>query len=107
MYIFLVILIIVICVILAAVVLIQNSKGGGLAANFSAPTQVMGVRQTTDFLEKATWFLAAALVALSILATLVIPRSTEADPMHTEVTANNDLSPVQQQPASTATPLAE
>lgn len=107
MYIFLVILIILVCVILAAVVLIQNSKGGGLAANFSAPTQVMGVRQTTDFLEKATWVLAAALMVFSILATIAIPRSASVDPMHTEVTANNDLTPMQQQPASTATPLAE
>lgn len=107
MYIFLVILIIVVCVILAGVVLIQNSKGGGLAANFSAPTQVMGVRQTTDFLEKATWTLAAALVVLSILATIAIPRSASVDPTHTEVTANNDLPAMPQQPASTATPLAE
>ena len=107
MYTFLVILIIVVCVILAGVVLIQNSKGGGLAANFSAPTQVMGVRQTTDFLEKATWTLAAALVVLSILATIAIPRSTSVDPMRSEVTANNDLTAMPQQPANTATPLAE
>lgn len=107
MYIFLVILIILVCVILAAVVLIQNSKGGGLAANFSAPTQVMGVRQTTDFLEKATWVLAAALMVFSILATFAIPRSSGADPMHTEVTANNDLTAMPQQPANTATPLDE
>ncbi|MBR2959935.1 MAG: preprotein translocase subunit SecG [Bacteroidales bacterium] len=106
MYIFLVILIIVVCVILAAVVLIQNSKGGGLAANFSAPTQVMGVRQTTDFLEKATWVLAGALMVLSIIATIAIPHSTSVDPMHSEVTASNDLTPMQQ-PASTATPLDE
>ena len=107
MYVFLVILIIIVCVILAAVVLIQNSKGGGLAANFSAPTQVMGVRQTTDFLEKATWTLAAALVVLSILATIAIPRSTNVAPTHTEVTANNDMTAMPQQPASTATPIDE
>ena len=54
MYTFIVILILIVSVLLALVVLVQNSKGGGLAANFAAPTQVMGVRQTADFLEKAT-----------------------------------------------------
>ena len=101
MYNIIVILIIVICVLLGLVVLVQNSKGGGLAANFSAPTQVMGVRQTADFLEKATWGLAIALVVLSLLATMVIPRThtdntndkeqteqTEQTPSATE-TANN------------------
>ena len=56
----------------AIVVLVQNSKGGGLAANFSAPNQIMGVRKTTDFLEKATWTLAAALIVLSLIATISI-----------------------------------
>ena len=50
MYTFLVILILIVCVLLALVVLVQNSKGGGLAANFSAPTQVLGARQSADFI---------------------------------------------------------
>ena len=52
MYVFIVVLIIIVSVLLALVVLAQNSKGGGLAANFAAPQQVMGVRQTADFMEK-------------------------------------------------------
>ena len=72
MYQFIVVLILVVCVLLAAVILVQNSKGGGLAANFSAPNQIMGVRKTADFLEKATWVLAAALVVLSLIATITI-----------------------------------
>ena len=76
MYNIIVILIIVICVLLGLVVLVQNSKGGGLAANFSAPTQVMGVRQTADFLEKATWWLAGLLVFLSLVASQSISRSS-------------------------------
>lgn len=59
MYNFIVILILIVSVVLALVVLVQNSKGGGLAANFSAPNQIMGVRKTTDFLEKLTWGLVA------------------------------------------------
>lgn len=71
MYTFIVILCIVVCVLLGLIVLVQNSKGGGLAANFSAPTQVMGVRQTADFLEKATWWLVGILVVLSLMAPIV------------------------------------
>ena len=74
MYIIL-ILVIIVCLLLGLIVLVQNSKGGGLAANFSAPTQVMGVRQTADFLEKATWWLAGILVALCLLGTIVMHNS--------------------------------
>ncbi len=68
------VLIFIAAVLLVLIVLVQNSKGGGLAANFSASNQVMGVRKTADFLEKATWTLAASLVFLSILASATIPR---------------------------------
>jgi preprotein translocase subunit SecG len=105
-YTILIVLIIIVCVLLGLVVLVQNSKGGGLAANFSAPTQVMGVRQTADFLEKATWWLAGILVALSLAATVSIHRGHAEDPLQTEVQVG-DLSPVQQLPAATtATPVA-
>ena len=63
------ILIIIVSILLILVVLIQNSKGGGLASNFASSNQVMGVRKTADFLEKATWTLAISLLALSLLAT--------------------------------------
>lgn len=101
-YTIIVILIIIVCVLLGLVVLVQNSKGGGLAANFSAPTQVMGVRQTADFLEKATWWLAGILVALSLAATVSIHRGHAENPLQTEVQVG-DLSPVQQVPAAAAT----
>lgn len=66
MYIAITILIFIISIFLVLIVLAQNSKGGGLAANFSSTNQVMGVRKTTDFLEKATWTLAGIIVFLSI-----------------------------------------
>jgi preprotein translocase subunit SecG len=65
-------LILVVSVLLVLVVLVQNSKGGGLAANFTGSQQVMGVRRTTDFLEKATWTLAAVVLVLSFAATMFI-----------------------------------
>ncbi len=74
MYTLLIVLIIIVCILLVLVVLVQNSKGGGLAANFGASNQIMGVRRTTDFLEKATWTLASALLVLSILASWVIEK---------------------------------
>ncbi|MGI6220159.1 MAG: preprotein translocase subunit SecG [Bacteroidaceae bacterium] len=77
MYIFLIILIVLVSILLAFVVLIQKSKGGGLASNFSASNQIMGVRKTTDFLEKSTWTLAAAVVVLSVLTAYTVP-STQA-----------------------------
>jgi len=77
MYLIFYILIIVVCVFLALIVLVQNSKGGGLTANFSSQQQMMGVRKTTDFLEKATWTLATALLVLSIFASLSIKRPEE------------------------------
>ncbi|MDD5184250.1 MAG: preprotein translocase subunit SecG [Paludibacter sp.] len=66
MYVLLTILIVIASVLLTFLVLVQNSKGGGLSAGFSSSNQIMGVRKTTDFLEKATWGLVAFVVVLSI-----------------------------------------
>lgn len=78
MYIFISVLILAVSVLLGLIVLVQNPKGGGLAANLTgAGSQFMGVRQTADFLEKASWGLAIALLFLSLTATMVIPRDFE------------------------------
>jgi len=74
MYVLFSILILVCAVILVLIVLVQNSKGGGLASGFSSSNQVLGVRKTTDFLEKATWSLAGCLMFLCIVITAFIPR---------------------------------
>ena len=66
MYILFTILVVIASILLTLLVLVQNSKGGGLAAGFSSSNQIMGVRKTTDFLEKATWFLVAFVIFLSI-----------------------------------------
>ena len=77
MYTFIIVIIFIVCALLILLVLVQNSKGGGLASSFSSSNQVMGVRRTTDFLEKATWFLAIALVFLTISSTAFLPRQGE------------------------------
>lgn len=74
MYAFVSVLVILASILLILIVLVQNSKGGGLASNFASSNQVMGVRKTTDFLEKATWTLAGALLVLSFVAVMVLPK---------------------------------
>ncbi len=64
-----------ILVILA--VLVQNPKSG-MAANFGASNQVMGVRETTNFLEKFTWTMAVAIAVLSLVATMTMGRGAVA-----------------------------
>ena len=66
MYTLIVVLAVVVSILLAAIVLVQESKGGGLASSVAGANSVLGVRKTTDFVEKATWSLAGILVGLSI-----------------------------------------
>jgi preprotein translocase subunit SecG len=89
MNVFISILILIASLLLVLIVLVQNSKGGGLAAGFSSSNQVLGVRKTTDFLEKATWGLAGFLIVACIAITAFIPRgkTTQAS----EVLENTSL----------------
>jgi len=70
-----VILIVLVAVLMIGIVLIQESKGGGLNSQFSSSNSIMGVRKTTDFVEKLTWGLAAAMVVLSIACAYVAPKA--------------------------------
>jgi len=72
MYTFFIVLIFIASALLVLAVLTQSPKGG-MAANFGASNQVMGARQTSDFLEKFTWGLAVTIVALSLAATMSMP----------------------------------
>jgi len=76
MYTLFVILIVIAAVLMIGIVLIQESKGGGLASNFSSYNQIGGVRKTTDFIEKATWGLAVAMVVFSVVCAYVAPQAT-------------------------------
>ncbi|HLY71015.1 MAG TPA: preprotein translocase subunit SecG, partial [Puia sp.] len=65
------------CIFLGLIVLIQNPKGGGLAGNVAGfSNQFMGVKQTTDVLEKGTWTLAIVVGVLCLFSALFIPRAT-------------------------------
>lgn len=67
----LLVIIVILAVFLCFIVTIQNSKGGGLAAGFASSNQIMGVRKTTDILEKTTWTLIASIAVLSIITAYV------------------------------------
>jgi preprotein translocase subunit SecG len=85
MYILVSVLILIACVLLILVVLVQNSKGGGLASNFAGSNQIMGVRRTADFLEKATWTLAIVLLVLSMVSVFIIPPAQTGGTTDTEL----------------------
>ena len=71
MYVLITILSVIAAILLILLVLVQNSKGGGLAAGFASSNQIMGVRKTTDILEKTTWTLVISIAILSILTAYV------------------------------------
>lgn len=93
------ILIFIVALLLVLVILVQNPKGG-LATNFSSSNQVMGVRKTTDFLEKATWTLGITLIILSIISSSLISGPAEVVVTESELqdAANQMVIPQQQAP---------
>lgn len=111
MYIFITTLIFIVCVLLILIVLVQNSKGGGLSANFTGNTQTMGVRSAADFLEKATWTLAGIFFVLCMLAVFTMPKPEVSTKSALEEQVQNiqTTNPVAQPelPAPTAQPTGE
>jgi preprotein translocase subunit SecG len=98
------ILIIVASVILGLIVLVQNPKGGGLAGNIAGfSNQFMGVKQTTDVLEKGTWLFAGVIGVLCLLSTIFI--STSATSGEDNLKKVNTSTPAtnQKTPAGTLT----
>jgi preprotein translocase subunit SecG len=111
MYTVVVILILIVSVLLALIVLVQNSKGGGLVSNFGGANQMMGVRQTTDFLEKATWTLAGVLVLLCLISSITLPKNNIEGTPKSEVSSQIETvlpsAPATEAPAATMeTPAA-
>ena len=106
MYTLVVILILIVSVLLGLIVLVQNSKGGGLVSNFGGANQMMGVRQTTDFLEKATWTMAAVLVVLCLISSVTIPKNVkQGNALDTEM--RSQIENVMPSAPAAAAPAAE
>ena len=107
------IILIVICsVALGLIVLVQNPKGGGLAGNIAGfSNQFMGVKQTTDVLEKGTWIFAGLIAALSLFSVIFIGKSGAGTgsgvPDRTNETRNATVPTVPNNtiPAPTTTPV--
>jgi len=105
-----IILMIAACVGLGFLILIQNPKGGGLNANVGGLTNnFMGVKQTTDVLEKGTWIFVAVIALLAMTSTLFLKSAVGGDTdkgllnkVNTSATAPVQAAPVTA-PANTAT----
>jgi preprotein translocase subunit SecG len=95
---FFLILIVVACVALGFMVLIQNPKGGGLNANVGGlSNNFMGVKQTTDVLEKGTWIFASVIAVLAITSTLFLSgNSSNSNSVLDKVNTSTSTSPATQ-----------
>ena len=92
------ILIILCAAILGFFVLIQNPKGGGLQGNVAGfSNQFMGVKQTTDVLEKGTWIFAGVIAVLCLASRLFFSAPTDNSIL------NRNLPTPTQQPAPATT----
>src|SRR5882757_1269432 len=86
MIILFVILIVLACAILGFFVLVQNPKGGGLSGSIAGfSNQFMGVKQTTDVLEKGTWVFAVIVALLCICSTVFMPKANSGPSLLNEV----------------------
>jgi preprotein translocase subunit SecG len=91
------VLIVLASVAIALFILVQNPKGGGLSGTFAGfNSQFMGVKQTTDVLEKGTWWLAAIIGLLCLTSAVFIPHPSSGNQ-----NSRPPASQQQQQPAST------
>lgn len=112
MYVFFIVLILIASILLVLAVLAQSPKSG-MAANFGASNQVMGVRQTADFLEKFTWTLSISIVVLSLAATMAMPshniavsKSAVEKALEQSLEGNQNLLPSAQPAAPASAPAA-
>ena len=96
MYVLLIVLIVIASILMCGIVMVQNSKGGGLASSFASSNQIMGVRKTTDFVEKFTWGCAVAMVVLSIEIAYVLTSANVAthSVLQDEAQNENVINPV-------------
>jgi preprotein translocase subunit SecG len=77
-------------VLLILAVLVQAPKSG-MAANFGAANQTMGVRQTSDFLEKFTWAMVAAIVLFTLLSVTAMPKEQAAEKAFNPVVESKEV----------------
>ena len=97
-------LIILASVILGLIILIQNPKGGGLSSSFCGiGNQLMGVKQTTDVLEKGTWVFASVVGLLCLMSPAFIPKDGGSSSKNDDLLKGVNTSPAPQPKAAPAT----
>ena len=89
MFYLLTVLILIASIALVLLVIVQKSKGGGLASPFASTNNIMGVRKTTDVLEKATWWLFGIVAVLCIASSHFLGTGTDADSKTQQVLEQN------------------
>lgn len=96
-----VILILTACIFLGFIILVQNPKGGGLSGNVAGfSNQFMGVKQTTDVLEKGTWVLAVIVALLCLFSAVFIPRAASVNQLRDVKPSASAAGPVSAPPAN-------
>ena len=102
------VLIIIASVAIGLFILVQNPKGGGLAGTIGGiNSQFMGVKQTTDVLEKGTWVLAVVIGLLCLFSAFFIPNTTSGPQIDPGAKAPvNTTAPLPNQATPNATPPA-
>ena len=100
------IVVILASIILGLIVLVQNPKGGGLSGTFGGVgNQLMGVKQTTDVLEKGTWIFAGVLAILCLLSPVFIPKTNNASSKNSDLMEKASSTAPKTAPAQNAAPL--
>lgn len=92
-----IILTVITAILMIAIVLVQKSKGGGLSSSFGGGNQLLGVRGTNKFLEKATWTLAVLILVFSVCSAYTLPKAGS------DIRANQ-IQPTQEAPVQDAAP---
>lgn len=99
------VLIILASVILGMIVLVQNPKGGGLTGALGGfSNQLMGVKQTTDVLEKGTWIFAAVVGVLCLVSPAFIPKDGSSSSKNDGLINNMSTAPAQKATPKAAAP---
>jgi preprotein translocase subunit SecG len=90
------VLIMIVAVLLVLIIMVQNPKGGGLSSSFGggggSQSVGGGVQSTTNFLDKSTWALSIALLALVLLSNFAVPNknNTPSDTTIQETLENRE-----------------
>lgn len=103
-------LMIIVSVFMVIIVLVQRSKGGGLNQSFASQQQIMGVRKSTDFVEKATWVLAVLMLVFSLVSVAFKPAAVQGvvgDSGLDQVLENRSVNTQQAAPSFDAQPAQQ